>query len=197
MRLNKSLKYGFLASMLFSVCAFAFCYYTAIAQSGVPQKKRADASVHASAPDLIHTMPGTLFPGLNADSVTAVSIQTPENSFEFQRGKGGNVSINGRRGDNEVFLTLLEQIEEFPVDEQTAFSDENTPLLTLSILCSDRQYTARFYSGEHEGAPAHIICDAQGGRQYRRADAWRMGTLLMTCEGIRIQDESGNEFPAD
>lgn len=204
--MNKTLKYSLITlafALLVSVCASAFFYYTAFMQSAALKKKRADASVHASAPDSVYAAPvslqngGTLFPGLNTDAVTAISVSTPERRFEILLGEDGSVSVNGRRGDMDTFHTLLEQIGEFPVYAQGAFPGDGTPQLTLNVLCSGKHYTARFYSGGQEGAPSYIICDAQGSRHHRRADAWRMGTLLMTCEGIRIQDESGNEFPAD
>ena len=124
-------------------------------------------------------------------------ITTPSTSFELKREGDQQVSINGRRGDTDVYFTLLEQIADIHCVPTTPFVAQEAPLLTLQVHQDGVLYVARFYDDDAAGQHARIVSDTDGGTLYGITDGWRVGTLLMTCEGTRIQDESGQEMPIE
>ena len=66
----------------------------------------------------------------------------------------------------------------------------------MVISSGSRQQTARFYEDGGKGEKAHIVLGSEDAPEYRQTSGWRVGTLMMTCEGTRIQDAHGNETPA-
>ena len=138
----------------------------------------------------------TLFPGLDEAAITAITIRTPDCHFEFLRKDSQFVSVNGQQADHEIFLTLLEQIAGLPVDHHSAFSPQTDELLlTLIVNTHEKQHTAHFYEGGQNGEFTRIVSGTADAPQYRQTGGWRVGTLMMTCEGTRIQDAHGNEMP--
>ena len=138
----------------------------------------------------------TLFPGLSISAITSICLSTPSSSFIFRCENPTSVSVNGSHADHEIFRTLLSQITELPVSSRPGFAAQDAPLLTLTIVTPQQRYAARFYAGD-TGEQALIISGPEQAPQYRQTDAWRVGTLMMTCEGTRIQDERGNETPVN
>ena len=156
------------------------------------------APAYAAARSLSSGSPqATLFPGLNEQSVTSITVSTPDRRFDFRCEDPRTVSVNGHRADSEVFLTLLEQISQFPVDTRTAFAPEaQNLLLTLIVSSGAQQQIAQFYSDGHTGETTHIIVGKGDTSKYLMTGGWRVGALMMTCEGTRILDAHGNEQPA-
>ena len=139
-----------------------------------------------------------LFPALDPDAVTTLSVYTPDSSFSFSSDGEGSVSVNGWQADGEIYRTLLEQIAELPVQTISPFlSDGAQLLLSLTVRTGDTTYTAYFYEDGETGESARIVSGAPDSPVYRQTDGWRIGQLMMTCEGTRIQDERGNETPCD
>ncbi len=139
----------------------------------------------------------TLFPELNHTHITALTVSTPDRSFQFHTDKSGMVSVNGQQADGEIFSTLLEQIRELPVERYGSFIPQQQNLiLTLVISSGKEKHTARFYEDGDDGEKAHIVLGTDDAPEYRQTSGWRVGTLMMTCEGTRIQDIYGNETPA-
>lgn len=182
-----------------ALAAAAFCAAICLALAAAlmpaaPQTAPAQAQKTAAPPDS-----GTaqmLFPGLDCGSITSLSMVTPDQSFQFRFEGGSAVSVNGSHADSEVFLTLLDQIAALPVDSIGAFSPRTEPLLTLVVHAGGTQHTARFYADGASGEKTHIVAGPAHAPQYRQTGLWRVGTLMMTCQGTRIQDISGNETPA-
>lgn len=158
-------------------------------------------SMHSSAPspDVITTSAASpypasrpasiLFPHLN--DITALSVSTPERSFHFHLDHQGAVHVNGSRADHEIFSTLLDQIRELPVEQHTAFAPSAQDLLLTLVVSTDaRQHTARFYSSS-DGGKTRIVLDGGNTPEYRQTNIWRVGTLMMACEGTRILDDHG------
>ena len=138
-----------------------------------------------------------LFPELCGMPVTSLTISTPERSFQFQLDKQGAVSVNGQQADGEVFSTLLSQIALLPVERFGDFNPQAQNLiLTLVVSTGQGNQTARFYEDGGAGEKAHIVLDPEHAPQYLQTSGWRVGTLMMTCEGTRILDAHGNETPA-
>lgn len=137
----------------------------------------------------------TLFPELNPSLVTAVSIITPQSTFDLKRDENRSVSINGQRGDREVFATLLTHIAAMSFRSSDSFTPPDTPLLTLIVHQQGREFSAAFYADGGTGEFARVVTTRSGSPAYGTTDGWHIGTLMLACEGTRIQDESGKETP--
>ena len=137
----------------------------------------------------------TLFPALDGSRIAALRVTTPDQTFEFHCNSQRIVSVNGNRADEEIFLTLISQICNLPVNAHEPFTPNGAPLMTLIISTQDgAQHTAHFYSGSSAHF-AQVTSGSAGSLAYHQTDAWRIGTLMMACEGTRIQDAYGNETP--
>jgi len=167
--------------------------HASIAAPADGEKKAASASGEDSRSSRCQH---TLFPGLSESAIAALSIVTPEQRFEFRCKTPQNISVNGKQADEQIFSTLVSQIRELPVCAAASFSPENTPSMTMIISTRDGgRHCAQFYTGA-SGLPAHIASGPEHAPVYHQTEAWRIGTMIMTCEGTRIQDASGNELPA-
>jgi len=155
------------------------------------------APAYAAARSLASSRPvATLFPGLNEQSVTSITVSTPDRHFDFRCEDPHAVSVNGHQADSEIFLTLLEQISQFPVDTHPAFAPEaQNLLLTLIVSSGTQQQIAQFYSDGHTGETTHIVVGKGDTSKYLMTGGWRVGALMMTCEGTRMLDAHGNEQP--
>ena len=152
------------------------------------------ADAAAASGESPHTTP--LFPALSPASVTALSVTAGDRRFEFLC-DGDEVSVNGQLADGEIFLTLLDQILTLPVAACAAFSpEESSAMLTLVLTAADHDNTVRFYEGSSQET-ARVLAGTPEEPVYGVTKAWRIGTLLLVCDGTRIQDESGNETPAN
>ena len=138
---------------------------------------------------------GTLFEALDAQDVSEVSVTTPEREFRFDAADG-EVSVNGRMADAEAFQTLLDQIAKLPVDASDAFTPDDAPLLTLSVDADGDHLDASFYRADGTDVYASVIGAQNGCVRYGLTKAWRVGKLVLTCDGTRIFDENGEEMPA-
>lgn len=157
----------------------------AAAQEDAQTKKKAAARSEGNA---------QLFSGVSGEMVTALQVRSEDRHFGFLCG-GGEVSVNGQMADAESFATLIEQILTLPVMPCEPFSPEGEAVLTLILTAGGHDRTACFYETESQEM-ARVISCAQEQTFYGQVKSWRIGTLLMACDGTRIQDESGNETPA-
>jgi len=138
-----------------------------------------------------------LLPELSPEGVTALSVITEDASYAFSYTEKSHVGLNGRRADPDVFVTLLKQIIELPVTLSTPFVPTDAPLATVELTAGEAQIRLWFYPSEASEAHTRLICafGPNASRVYHITDAWRLGTMLMTCEGTRILDERGHEMP--
>ena len=136
-----------------------------------------------------------LFSGVTGDEVTALHVRSADRSFDFLCGES-SVSVNGQMADDEIFSTLMEQILTLPIMACEPFSPEGDAILTLILTVGGHDRTACFYETDSRDM-ARVISCTQGETLYGKVKSWRIGTLLMACDGTRIQDESGNETPAE
>ena len=120
--------------------------------------------------------------GLDEDTVMSDALEAGASDFA---------------ADEDVFDTLIEQLMAFDFVQRDPFAPEGEPLLTVAISTDTQQYNARFYEDGETGRNTNIISMQQSSTQYLTTEAWRVGTLLLTCEGTRIFDESGKETPAE
>lgn len=182
-----------------AVFAVFFCLGDAGARTAPEQdavQQRAEAAQNTDQA-LAQDGPVLLFPDLDMNAITAISVHSPERSFQFYADGRGGVSVNGQQADAEIYLTLVSQISELPVAHTDAFIPDSMQwLLTLTVCAGSEQHTARFYEDEGTGEIARIVAGSEDAPEYGKTGGWRVGTLMMTCEGTRIQDERGNERPA-
>lgn len=181
---------------LCAVCIVILSFFLRPAHNSAQpaSEKPHQKAVRAAAQDGGQESDDTLFPELDGKRITAISVSTPASTFLFHCEDTKRISVNGQRADYDVFHTLLSQITELPVSIHPSFAATDTPLLTLVISTAQGQYTARFYEDDTQ-EEARIVSGTDSAPQYRSTDAWRVGMLMMTCEGTRIQDERGNETP--
>lgn len=137
-----------------------------------------------------------LLPDFDQKSIVNVSVTTAERQFNFNCTDRSTVSVNGHQADAEIFAKLIDQIVSLPVVALSPFTPQENPVLTLTINTEAGQITASFFNDGDNGTNARIICVLEGTSIYRMTDGWRIGTLLLTCDGTRIQDASGHELPA-
>ena len=180
--------------LLMFVMALFLCVnrlYSAVRTPVQPQE--------AAAPVLSSVAPEgqTLFPELDPAIVTAVSITTPQSAFDMRRGENKSVSINGQRGDEDVFSTMLAHIADMDFVSTHPFITPEIPMLTLVIHQRGEEFTAAFYADDENGEHARIIAGWEHAPVYGLIDGWRVGTLMLACEGTRIQDAHGKETPAE
>lgn len=149
-----------------------------------------EASVSESADTL------RLFPDVDKANVEALFVVSAERSFTFER-DSGEVSVNGNEADGYAFDTLLKKLITLPVSSRESFDTAQEPILSVTMITQAGEYTAAFYSDGQNGERALIACGTQDEPLYRETDGWRVGTLLMACDGTRIFDEDGNETLAE
>lgn len=169
--------------------AAAFCLCLLLLHALQPAAPAPQLSAAPAAQQAAPRKPASiLFPQLSG--VTALSVSTPERSFHFHLDHQGDVRVNGGQADQEIFSTLLDQIRELPVEYHGAFSPcAQDLLLTLVVSTDARQHTVRFYSSS-DGGKTRIVLDSGDAPEYRQTNIWRVGTLMMACEGTRILDET-------
>lgn len=137
-----------------------------------------------------------LFAQLEACSVTRLSVATPESQYTFRCADNARISVNGQQADRDVFMTLLDQILTMPVVTIAPFSPTDDASVTLTLVSGGTQYTVAFYLEADEESPyINIISGGADAPCYQRTDRWRLGTMLLACEGTRIQDAQGAETP--
>ena len=137
----------------------------------------------------------SLFPELTSEAISAIHIRSIDDcNFDFS--VRGELSVNGQKADGEVFSTLVDQLTAESYTPCDAFTPQSDPLLTVTVSTDSQDFSARFYQDSENGKYAYVAAGEQGERCLK-TDAWRVGTLLLTCEGTRIFDASGQETPVD
>ena len=136
-----------------------------------------------------------LFPELTDSDISEIHIRAGDDcAFDFSL--RGELSVNGQKADGEVFSTLLDQLTADCFVPCEDFEPRGEPLLTVTVSTDTQDFSARFYQDSEDGKYAYVVAGADKARCLK-TDAWRVGTLLLTCEGTRIFDASGQETPVD
>lgn len=137
----------------------------------------------------------TLFPELTNTDIVGIRIHAKDDC-DFDFSVRGELSVNGQKADGEVFSTLVDQLTAESYTPCDAFTPQGDAMLTVTIYTDTQDFSARFYQDEDDGKYAYVVAGEKGQRCLK-TDAWRVGTLLLTCEGTRIFDASGQETPID
>lgn len=177
--------------LVFCLAGGRLCAWTARDVRQSAEAEQAAAQAESQDEQLL------LFPSLKAAAITEISVGTPDRSFLFDVDSSGAVSVNGQQADFEIYMTLVEQISEMPIAVTGAFAADSTQLLLELTVCADEEeHTACFYEDGGTGETARVVSGTADAPEYGQTSGWRVGTLMMACEGTRIQDERGNEHPA-
>ncbi len=136
-----------------------------------------------------------LFPELSDTDITGIRIRANDDC-EFDFSVRGELSVNGQKADEEVFSTLVDQLTADSFTLCDDFEPQNDALLTVTVYTDTQDFSASFYQDQGDGKYAYVVAGADNER-FLKTDAWRVGTLLLTCEGTRIFDASGQETPVD
>lgn len=138
-----------------------------------------------------------LFPELSDEAITGIRIAAADDcEFTFNISQKSGLSVNGQKADREVFSTLVDQLLSLSFMPIGSFEPKDDPMMILTVYTDEQDFTAQFYQDDDIGKYAYVITGEQSDR-YLKTDAWRVGTLLLTCEGTRIFDESGQETPVE
>ena len=157
-----------------------------IAAPDAPQREATGDEAAAAQP---------LFPELTDTAISEIHIRSIDDcTFDFS--VRGELSVNGQKADGEVFSTLVDQLTAESFTPCETFEPQGEPLLTVTVCTDSQDFTARFYQDSENGRYASVAAGAESERCLK-TDAWRVGTLLLTCEGTRIFDASGQETPVD
>lgn len=136
-----------------------------------------------------------LFPELAAEDITGIRIRSKDDCM-FDFSVRGELSVNGQKADGEVFSTLVDQLTALSYLPCDDFSPQSDILLTVTVYTDTQDFSASFYQDNENDKYAYVVAGAKQDRCLK-TDAWRVGTLLLTCEGTRIFDASGQETPVD
>lgn len=137
----------------------------------------------------------TLFPKLTNTDIVGIRIHAKDDC-DFDFSVRGELSVNGQKADGEVFSTLVDQLTAESYTPCDAFTPQGDAMLTVTIYTDTQDFSARFYQDQSDGKYAYVVAGEKDQRCLK-TDAWRVGTLLLTCEGTRIFDASGQETPID
>lgn len=153
-------------------------------------------SVQTAPQRTTRPQPGQLlFPELSDTDITGIRIHANDDC-EFDFSVRGELSVNGQKADEEVFSTLVDQLTADSFTLCDDFEPQNDALLTVTVYTDTQDFSASFYQEQGDDKYAYVVAGADNER-FLKTDAWRVGTLLLTCEGTRIFDASGQETPVD
>ena len=178
---------------LAAVCLLGFMLLPAANESA----KTVSASVGQETPaaESASSDGQPLFPELSDADITGIRIRAND-GCEFDFSVRGELSVNGQKADGEVFSTLVDQLTADSFTPCEPFEPQSDAMLTVTVYTDTQDFSANFYQDSENGKYAYVIAGEKNERCLK-TDAWRVGTLLLTCEGTRIFDESGQETPVD
>ena len=109
-------------------------------------------------------------------------------SFLYRRTAGG-LSVNGGQADEEVFTTLLSQIRAAVSGGRERFVPQGEPLLTVTLEGGESR-TIAFYRDGADQSRVFVIVRSGEGERACATEAWRVGTILLACEGTQLPQEA-------
>ena len=185
-----------MAKRIFSLAAVCLLGFTLLPAAN-ESAKTVSASVGQETPAAENASSDgqPLFPELSDADITGIRIRANDDC-EFDFSVRGELSVNGQKADEEVFSTLVDQLTADSFTLCDDFEPQNDALLTVTVYTDTQDFSASFYQDQGDGKYAYVVAGADNER-FLKTDAWRVGTLLLTCEGTRIFDASGQETPVD
>ena len=126
--------------------------------------------------------------GVSYETISSLSITFRGRGFSFDCRNG----LTDEDADSEVFTTLLTQIFNMKGNRREAFLPVTDPIMTVEIQDIKGSYLMKCYENENQDDMADVICISAKNRFYYTTEAWRVGTILLACEGTRILDTGLN-----
>ena len=106
-------------------------------------------------------------------------------SFRYAR-SGAALTVNGAAADGEVVDTLLRHLSAALSGEEAAFTPEKEPIMTVTFEMGGDAGQIAFYTDDDNRAQVYVISAGNGASV---TEAWRVGTILLACEGSRAAEE--------
>ncbi len=128
-----------------------------------------------------------LFEGITLSGITRLCVRTSGRTYTFVCTGGQAVCLDGGKADEEIFATLLEEIREQEYEKTPAFTPQTRPVAVVELQEGAATYEASFYS-EGDRECSEVIVQGNGKLRYLQTESWRIGTMLLTCEGAWSTD---------
>jgi hypothetical protein len=128
-----------------------------------------------------------LFEETILSGITRLCVRTSHRTYTFLCEGGEAVCLDGGKADEEIFSTLLEEIRDREYEKTTAFTPQTQPVAVVELQEGTRTYEASFYS-EGDRECSEVIVRGNGKLRYLQTESWRIGTMLLTCEGAWSAD---------
>ena len=126
--------------------------------------------------------------GLQALRMTSLRVSANGRSFFYTR-TGSGLSVNGGQADEEVFSTLLGQIRAAVSGESGRFAPRGELLLTVTVG-GETDRTISFYRDGADESRVIVLVSGGGSERTCGTEAWRVGTILLACEGTQLPRET-------
>ncbi len=116
---------------------------------------------------------------------TSLCVTAAGRSFRYAR-SGAALTVNGAAADGEVVDTLLRHLSAALSGEEAAFTPEKEPIMTVTFEMGGDAGQIAFYTDDDNRAQVYVISAGNGASV---TEAWRVGTILLACEGSRAAEE--------
>lgn len=117
-----------------------------------------------------------------AAQIHSFYMDTPDGAYHFIRTDTG-VNLDGEPADSGSFERMLELLLTMPVQEQTPEGESTADELAITLECIDgaQENVAVSIAGED----AWMLLDSG---THLHTDAWRIHTLMLACDGARMEE---------
>ena len=112
---------------------------------------------------------------------TSLCVTAEGRSFRYAK-SGSLLTVNGAAADEEAVDTLLRHLSSALSGDTAAFTPEEAPIMTVDFTAGDESGEISFYPDEADRSRVYVVSAKDGASV---TEAWRVGTILLACEGSR------------
>lgn len=106
----------------------------------------------------------------------------------FQYAKNGSVlTVNGTIADEEAVDTLLRHLSSALSGDETTFTPEEAPIMTVTFTLGGETGNIAFYPDKEDHHRVYVVSSENG---VSITEAWQVGTILLACEGSQAAGEN-------
>jgi len=116
---------------------------------------------------------------------TSLCVTAEGRSFRYMK-NGSCLTVNGALADEEVVDTLLRHLSSALSGENAAFTPDSAPVMTVSFTAGSESGTISFYPDDADKKKVYVV---SSGEDASITEAWRVGTILLACEGSQAAEE--------
>ena len=128
-----------------------------------------------------------------ARRVQQLTVSAGSRSFLYVRTSAG-LQVNGMKADEEVFSTLIRQIESAEDGQSAAFQPQDDPLLTVSLSGTDGTHTLQFYADAQDRSRVYVLCSGKADASLPRKPG-ASGPFCWPARALRFRKR--NPIPTD